>query len=400
MRGEVLEGRYRLEDRLGGGGMGEVWSAWDERMQRWVAVKLVSATPMLSGMDAEEIESRFLAEVRSAGNLPHRHTVTVHDCGEAEIGGRRILYMVMERLDGRTLHEAFRESGRVPWYVLVDWAGQVAAALAAAHERGVIHRDIKPSNVILTADGVIKVLDFGIAKFLGETLYRAGRTVTGATLGTPEYMSPEQARGEPDIDQRSDLYSLGCLMYHGLAGEPPFRADSQLAVLHRQISDTPAALAPRVRGLPEELDVLIAGLLSKSPADRPENAARVLRELRLIPGIAGKQHFSWSDEGRQAVALMDEARVVAAAVRRDAVGKAEGLLKEAEAKAAELERRAAALLDEARAEAGEIRAGLAAVEDRRRRAADHLARLGELLADDRAVSFREHGSGTLPPLKP
>lgn len=212
MRGELLEGRYRLEERLGGGGMGEVWSAQDVRMLRPVAAKLVHTVP---GMASTEVEQRFTHEVRSAANLPHRHTVTVHDCGETLLVGRRTLYLVMERLDGRTLAAAFRDSAPVPWYDVVHWAAQIAAALSAAHQRGIVHRDIKPQNVVLTEGGVIKVLDFGIAKFLGDTLRVAELTATGAGLGTPQYMSPEQCRGDRRIDHRADLYSLGCLLYEG-----------------------------------------------------------------------------------------------------------------------------------------------------------------------------------------
>ncbi|MET9610621.1 protein kinase [Streptomyces sp. NPDC006512] len=392
MRGEMLDGRYRLEGRLGNGGMGEVWSAWDERMGRPVAAKLVAPVPAAHGMDSGQVESRFMAEVRSAGNLPHRHTVTVHDCGEAEIGGRRTLYMVMERLDGRTLAEVFRQSGRVPWYRLVDWAGQIASALAAAHARGVVHRDIKPSNVMLAEDGVVKVLDFGIAKFLGETLYREGRTATGTPVGTPEYMSPEQARGERDVDRRSDLYSLGCLMYHGLTGAPPFRADSQLAVLHRQISEEPAPLAPQVRGLPEELDALVRNLLTKDAGHRPADARLVLAALRRVPGIAGKQHFAWSDEGRRAVELIDEARAMAEAVRRSAAEDSEQLLREAGRTAHLLQAGAAEQLASARAEAEAVRRDLAELEARRREVADALAGLGDLLTDGRAAAFEPYAT--------
>ncbi|GLV97377.1 serine/threonine-protein kinase [Streptomyces lavendulae] len=239
MRGELIEGRYRLEEQLGEGGMGEVWSALDIRMMRPVAAKLVRTVP---GMDPAEVERRFTHEVRSAANLPHRHTVTVHDCGETFLAGRRLLYLVMERLDGSTLAQLFRDPRPVPWYDIANWAGQIAAALSAAHARGIVHRDVKPGNVMLTGTGVIKVLDFGLAKTLGETLRVSDLTVTGTAMGTFAYMSPEQCRGDSAIDHRADLYSLGCLLYEGLAGRPPFTSAEAYALLYQQVNEQPRPL--------------------------------------------------------------------------------------------------------------------------------------------------------------
>lgn len=274
MRGELLEGRYRLEERLGGGGMGEVWAAVDVRMRRPVAAKLVHAVP---GMAAAEVEQRFTHEVRSAANLPHRHTVTVHDCGEAVVAGRRTLYLVMERLDGRTLAQVFGDAAPLPWYDVVDWAGQIATALAAAHGRGIIHRDVKPQNVMLTGTGVIKVLDFGLAKFLGETLRVADLTATGTAMGTLAYMSPEQCRGDAGIDHRSDLYSLGCLLYEGLTGRPPFTSPAPHALLYQQVHEPPRPLRPGAA--PAPVADLVMRLLAKDPARRPRDAASVVTEL-------------------------------------------------------------------------------------------------------------------------
>ncbi|MEV7562965.1 serine/threonine-protein kinase [Streptomyces sp. NPDC089795] len=286
MRGELLDGRYRLEERLGGGGMGEVWAAEDLRMRRPVAVKLVRTVP---GTAAAEVEQRFTHEVRSAANLPHQHTVTVHDCGEAVLSGGRLLYLVMERLDGRTLAQVFRGAGSaasaggagaaaaVPWYDVADWARQIATALGAAHERGIVHRDIKPQNVMLTGTGVIKVLDFGLAKFLGETLRLADLTATGTAMGTLAYMSPEQCRGDSGIDHRTDLYSLGCLLYEGLTGQPPFTNPAPHALLYQQVYESPPPLAPGTA--PAGITDLVMFLLAKHPAHRPPDAATVVREL-------------------------------------------------------------------------------------------------------------------------
>ncbi|MFD8148460.1 serine/threonine-protein kinase [Streptomyces sp. NPDC059708] len=274
MQGELLEGRYRLEHRLGGGGMGEVWAAEDVRMQRPVAVKLVRAVP---GMEPEEVEQRFMREVRSAARLPHRHTVTVHDCGEALPAGRRFLYLVMERLDGDTLARLFRGPTPVPWYDVAHWGGQIATALSAAHARGIVHRDVKPQNVMLTSAGVIKVLDFGLAKFLDDSLRAGDLTATGTALGTFAYMSPEQCRGDSGIDHRADLYSLGCLLYEGLAGRPPFTNPAAHALLYQHVHEQPRPLGPDAA--PPGVADLVMRLLAKDPAHRPQDAVTVVTEL-------------------------------------------------------------------------------------------------------------------------
>lgn len=290
MRGELLDGRYRLEDRLGAGGMGEVWAAEDVRMRRPVAAKLVDVAP---GRYAQQLERRFTHEARSAANLPHRHTVTVHDCGEAVVAGRRTLYLVMERLDGRDLSDVFHPRPRagvrigarggppVPWYDVVDWAAQVGSALAAAHRVGILHRDIKPQNVMLTGDGVIKVLDFGLAKILRESLRVGALTDTGTALGTLPYMSPEQCRGETGIDHRTDLYSLGCLLYEGLTGRPPFTGAAPHVMLHQQLYEDPRPLtAENAPGVPPGIAGLVTRLLAKDRTRRPPDADTVVAELR------------------------------------------------------------------------------------------------------------------------
>ncbi|MEV7545880.1 serine/threonine-protein kinase [Streptomyces sp. NPDC089915] len=283
MQGELVDGRYRLEEKLGEGGMGEVWSAQDVRMRRPVAVKLVRAVP---GMNAAEVEQRFMHEVRSAAALPHRHTVTVHDCGEATFAGRRFLYLVMELLHGETLARLFGGATPVPWYDVAHWGGQIATALSAAHERGIVHRDIKPQNVMLTEAGVIKVLDFGLAKFLGETLGSGPLTLSGAALGTFAYMSPEQCRGDSRIDHRADLYSLGCLLYEGLTGHPPFTNTTVYALLYQHVHEEPRPLPPGAA--PSGVADLVMRLLAKDPADRPQDALTVVTELHRQQAAGGR----------------------------------------------------------------------------------------------------------------
>ncbi|WP_405829815.1 MULTISPECIES: protein kinase domain-containing protein [unclassified Streptomyces] len=345
MRGELLEGRYRLEERLGGGGMGEVWSAQDVRMLRPVAAKLVHTVP---GMASTEVEQRFTHEVRSAANLPHRHTVTVHDCGETLLVGRRTLYLVMERLDGRTLAAAFRDSAPVPWYDVVHWAAQIAAALSAAHQRGIVHRDIKPQNVVLTEGGVIKVLDFGIAKFLGDTLRVAELTATGAGLGTPQYMSPEQCRGDRRIDHRADLYSLGCLLYEGLAGRPPFVSATAHGLLYQQINEAPLPLAEAVTGVPVRVTELVMRLLAKNPGDRPAGAAEVITELRASLTEYRRPSTVTREDKTKVVQALADAQALARFVTEDAEAQAARVRTQAEQDAAAWRAEAQEVLDRVR----------------------------------------------------
>ncbi|MGW3418440.1 protein kinase domain-containing protein [Streptomyces phaeochromogenes] len=274
----VLAGRFRITGLLGSGGMGQVWAAEDERMRRAVAIKIVHPQ---YGMGEAEALARFQREVRLAARLAHQNVVTVHDWGEVEVDGRRTLFYVMELVRGVSLHQRFDES-RPAWPLAVGWAAQIAEALHAAHSQGVVHRDIKPANALITPDGTVKVLDFGIAKFMGETIGARELTVTGALLGSPPYMSPEQAEGDPSIDRRSDLYSLGCLLYHAVTGRPPFTAAGHLAVLLKHIKDTPEPPSTHVEGLPVPLNDLILSLLAKRPEDRPADAATVCEALSTL----------------------------------------------------------------------------------------------------------------------
>ncbi|MFE3636853.1 protein kinase [Streptomyces sp. NPDC059168] len=276
MRGVVLDQRFRIGRPLGSGAVGEVWAAQDQRMRRDVAVKLVHGT--LGAWEAER-QARFTREVQLAARLCHPNIVTVHDWGDATVGGRRLFYLVMELVPGLSLHRHLRQTPGPPWQTAAGWGAQIAQALVAAHGHGVIHRDIKPANVLLTPEGTAKVLDFGVAKFVGETLSAHNLTVTGTPLGSPPYMSPEQAEGVRELDHRSDLYSLGCLLYHAVTGRPPFASESPLAVLRMQLDEVPVPPGALVEGLPEALNALIVGLLAKDPDDRPTDAAAVADAL-------------------------------------------------------------------------------------------------------------------------
>ncbi|QES53313.1 hypothetical protein DEJ51_02830 [Streptomyces venezuelae] len=275
MRGALLEGRYRLGRRLGAGGMGEVWQARDLRLDREVAVKVISR-----GVAGDRLlEERFRKEARMAASLAHPRIVTVHDHGEVEVDGTPVLFLVMELVRGRPLTAVLHDhrSGVDPGTV-IRWAVQICEGLAAAHRAGVVHRDIKPANIMVhgPAEADVTICDFGIARLAEET--GTALTATGAAIGTPTYMSPEQARGDGRIDGRSDLYSLGCMLYELLAGRPPFTG-SGLSVLSQHLTDEPAPIRDLRPAVPEGLERLVLELLAKEPAARPADAQQVIDRL-------------------------------------------------------------------------------------------------------------------------
>jgi serine/threonine protein kinase/tetratricopeptide (TPR) repeat protein len=273
----LIHGRYRLLDPIGRGGMGEVWRARDESLGRQVAVKCLDPLgPSQDQSCTRVLRERFRREARVAAALQHRGVTVVHDFGESD----GILYLVMELLHGRNLSQLLADNRHHPLAVadIVEIAEQVAAALAYTHRQGVVHRDLKPANIVRLTDGTVKICDFGIAR-LGHDVGRTARlTGTGITMGTPHYMSPEQISGT-GVDQRSDLYSLGCVLYEMATGAPPFDLDDAWAVLvgHR---DTPPAPPRRHRPeLPPYLERIILDLLAKLPGQRPRDAEELRRRL-------------------------------------------------------------------------------------------------------------------------
>ncbi|MFJ2090245.1 protein kinase [Streptomyces sp. NPDC087901] len=286
MRGEILDGRYRLTEPVGSGGMGRVWLAEDERIGRKVAVKV------LPRIDEDTSAARFTREARVVGGLSSPHIVTLHDFGKAEVAGEHVLYLVMEHLTGRDLGAVLesRKPGLPSPAEVMGWAVEICAGLDTAHRAGIVHRDIKPANILLTDAGTIKILDFGIARMLSTAaaLTRTDLTAVGFVIGTPLYMSPEQIRTPDALDSRSDLYSLGCLLQTLLTGGPPFNG-SGTAVLAQHLGDLPeppSARRPDLAGFPG-LDALILRLLAKEPDERPKDAAEVAALLRTAAGTTG-----------------------------------------------------------------------------------------------------------------
>ncbi|WP_374228432.1 serine/threonine-protein kinase [Streptomyces sp. CNQ085] len=296
-QGTLIQGRYRLLDLVGRGGMGQVWRSHDESLDREVAVKCLKP---LGGQDAPHaigtLRERFRREARVAASLQHRGVTVVHDFGEHD----GVLYLVMELLNGHDLSRLLKLGGRRPLSVpdLFDIAEQMAAALAYTHGRGIVHRDLKPANVMRTADGTVKICDFGIARPEYGTGPAAG-TAGGFPMGTPHYMSPEQITGA-HLDQRSDLYSLGCVLYEMATGSPPFDLEDTWGILvgHRETDPRPPReLRP---DLPADLERIILDLLAKEPEGRPGDAAELGRrtaEARRAGGGYGQRVPLWPPPG-------------------------------------------------------------------------------------------------------
>jgi serine/threonine-protein kinase len=266
--------RYQVEARIGAGGMAEVFRGFDPVLSRTVAIKVL--LPQFAS-DTSFVH-RFRREAQAAARLNQPNIVGVYDSGSDD----DTQFIVMEFIEGRTLAE-FMETGRKPTPVqAAEIARKICAAIAAAHAQGVIHRDIKPGNVMITRDGTVKVMDFGIARMLGpETAPQ-----TSAVLGTASYLSPEQAQGTP-VDARTDIYSLGTVLYELLTGRPPFTGDSSVAVAYKQVNETavlPSSVNPEV---PARLDAVVMKALSKNPSNRYQSAEEFSADLARV--IAGEE---------------------------------------------------------------------------------------------------------------
>ncbi|MDV9191669.1 protein kinase [Streptomyces sp. SR27] len=263
--GVVGDGRYRLTHRLGRGGMAEVFAAEDVRLGRTVAVKLLR-----SDLAEDPVsKARFTREAQSVAGLNHHAIVAVYDSGEDLVAGRPVPYIVMELVEGRTIRDLLLSAEAPgPEQALIIVSG-VLEALAYSHQHGIVHRDIKPANVIITHGGAVKVMDFGIARALHGA--QSTMTQTGMVMGTPQYLSPEQALGKA-VDHRSDLYATGCLLYELLALRPPFTGETPLSVVYQHVQDVPVPPSDVTHSVPPELDGLVMRSLAKDPDDRFQSA--------------------------------------------------------------------------------------------------------------------------------
>jgi serine/threonine protein kinase/tetratricopeptide (TPR) repeat protein len=293
--GDTL-GPYHVLREVGRGGMGVVYQATHLRLGRPAALKLL--VPQLA--EDREARDRFIHEARAASALDHPNICTIYDIGETDDGR---VFLAMAWYDGESLR-ATLDRGPLPVQTAIDYAAQITRALVAAHEAGIVHRDVKPANLMVTADGLIKLLDFGVAKLAGQP----GVTQPGTHVGTAAYMSPEQARGEP-VDQRTDIWSLGVVLHEMIAGERPFRGGSEPAVVRSILDDPPAPLTAPDGAVPDDLARLAGACLEKDPARRPASAAKLLHALQALrPGDAPPavwlEHRTASDAAVRAIAVL------------------------------------------------------------------------------------------------
>ncbi|MGW2650732.1 protein kinase domain-containing protein [Streptomyces sp. NPDC001393] len=270
-RDMVLGGRYELVEKLGQGGMGTVHRGVDRQLRRTVAVKLLSSE---LAHDPQS-RARFRREAHAVAALNHPAVATIHDVGEEPHPDGPRPYLVMEYVQGATLAEALRD-GPLPVAEAIKVACAVLDALRHSHERGIVHRDIKPSNIMLIGPDTVKVLDFGIAKAFSEAATRI--TGSGATIGTPAYLSPEQISGA-EIDHRADLYAMGCLLHELLTGQTPFRGDSPFAVMHQHLYTEPEPASRLRPQVPPAVAAVILRALRKDPAERFADAGQMRAAL-------------------------------------------------------------------------------------------------------------------------
>lgn len=286
----VLDGRYRMLSTLGRGGMGEVWKAHDELLDRQVAIKLI----LPRQIDSEEVVARFRREAQLTARLGgHPNVVILYDFGhDPSVGGRDgAVYAVMELVPGKPLNHVLRESGPMPIPRAALLMSQAAAGLGAAHAAGIVHRDVKPGNLMVVEEGssvdTLKVLDFGIAVLTAATRSRR-ITQTGQIVGTPLYMPPEQIRGEAG-ESAGDLYSLGAILYLSLTGRSPFHAEDHLAVLRMHLVEEPVPVVDLRPDVPPDLGALVGQMLAKRPEERPAGAEEVRERLApFLPGSAAR----------------------------------------------------------------------------------------------------------------
>ena len=269
----LLGGRYELDGVVGRGGMAEVYRARDIRLDRIVAIKTLRAD-----LARDQIfQARFRREAQSAASLNHPSIVAVYDTGEDMATGVPVPYIVMEYVDGRTVRDLLQEGHRLLPERSLEIIDGVLRALEYSHQAGIVHRDIKPGNVMVTRNGDVKVMDFGIARAMSDA--QATMTQTAQVIGTAQYLSPEQARGDR-VDARSDLYSAGCLLYELLTGRPPFTGDSPVAIAYQHVRENPVPPSRVDPDVPAWADAIVLKAMAKAPADRYQTAGEMRADLQ------------------------------------------------------------------------------------------------------------------------
>ena len=268
LEGSVIGNRYKIQEKIGNGGMATVYKALDQILNRYVAVKVLREEFTTD----EEFIKRFNAEAQSAARLIHPNIVSVYDVGQEY----NIYYIVMELIQGQTLKQIIEEDGHLSWKWAVNIAIQIASALEMAHKNNIIHRDIKPHNIMITEDGVAKVTDFGIAKAVSNSTI----TAFGTTLGSVHYFSPEHARGGY-TDSKSDLYSLGVVMYEMVTGKVPFDADTPVSIALKHMQEEPVPPIKVNKEIPFAVNQIILKAMKKDPNERYQNASEMIKDLNI-----------------------------------------------------------------------------------------------------------------------
>ncbi len=280
LKGEMLD-QFHMQQFVGGGGMGVVFKARDTTLDRIVAVKVVAS----HSLSTEDLKKRFLVEAQSAARLDHPNIARIYDSGQS----RGLPYIVFEYIEGANIRDMVVNHGPLPLGDALSYTYQIAHALTHASQRDVIHRDIKPSNILVTRDGQAKLVDMGLARFHQMDAPEEDLTNTGVTLGTFDYISPEQARDPRVADTRSDIYSLGCTLFYMLAGHPPFsQATPAQKLLKHQGEQPPELLALRPE-LPETVGKLVQCMLAKQPEDRPQTPTELVVALADLLQAEGLQ---------------------------------------------------------------------------------------------------------------
>ena len=286
--GRMLDRRYHVRSRIAHGGMATVYLATDTRLERQVALKVMHAE---LARDADFV-ARFIGEAKSVARLSHPNIVQVFDQGS----DGQFLYLSMEYVPGRTLRSLLRERGWLPWSEALEVMDPTLAGLSAAHEAGIVHRDVKPENVLLTADGRVKVVDFGLARAQAA----AGNTRSGLIIGTVAYIAPEQVTGGI-TDSRTDVYAAGVMLWEMLSARQPHSGDSPLAVAYKHVNEEVPPVSAYVGGIPPALDQLVRAATSRDPRQRPPDAGAFLRAVRALRGGMGDESDAitgaWADPG-------------------------------------------------------------------------------------------------------